>query len=225
MKTAKFIIRVVILVVSVFIIAFGTALCIRANIGCAPVSVAPYVWSSAGGMSIGGFRVPEWTVGTYTFILYALCVFFQIVLHRRNYQPVQLLQFGIAVIAGYFLDVSMALTESFQWQSLLVRILQLLIGGFIMGFGISLEVLARLLLKPTDGFILAVSEVTNSDFDRVKIIFDTFLVVLGIVCMLIFFRTWEWNMIGIGTLISMVYVGFCVRLVRPIMGWLETKLY
>ncbi|MCD8208762.1 MAG: DUF6198 family protein, partial [Bacteroidales bacterium] len=225
MKIIKFIVRVLLLVSSVFVIAFGSALCIRANVGCIPVSVGPYVWTSAGGMSIGGFRVPQWTVGAYTFIIYAVCFFLQIILLRRKYQPLQLFQFAIAVIAGYFLDLSMDLTEIFQWQSIPISMIQLLIGDFIIGFGISLEVLPHLLMKPTDGFILAVSDVTNSDFGKVKIIFDTSLVVIAIVCMLIFFRTWRWNMIGIGTLISMVFVGYCVSLLKPFMSRLETKLY
>lgn len=39
--------------------------------------------------------------------------------------------------------------------------------------------------------------------------------------MFIYFGRWSWEMVGVGTLVSMFYVGFMVRVFAPHIGWLD----
>ena len=68
---------------------------------------------------------------------------------------------------------------------------------------------------------LAIAKFLKKDFGKVKICTDTFLVSVGVVFMFVFFGHWDWKMIGPGTLVSMFYVGFMVRVFSPRIGWLD----
>ena len=74
-----------------------------------------------------------------------------------------------------------------------------------------------------EGFPLAIAKFLKKDFGKVKIFSDTSLVTIGAVFMLIFFGHWDWKMIGPGTLVSMFYVGFMVRVFSPRIGWLGSR--
>ncbi len=220
-----FLLRLVTLAAAIFIITFGCALCIRANLGSSPVSVFPYAWALGGGTTIGSFHVPQWTIGTYTFILNIFFVIIQIAVLRRRYQIVQLLQLAIASVFAVCIDINMYLTAPLQWTNLIACLVQLLIGGAIMAFGIALEVMARLIYKPGEGVIVAITQATHLSFGTVKILSDCTLVLLGTISMLLFFHTWHWYIVGIGTLISMFYVGAMVNLLRPITNTIDQHLF
>ncbi len=208
--------RAATLVASLFIMTLGVALSIRSNLGSSTISALPLAWAEAGGMAVGGFHVPRLTMGTYTFIMNAVFVALQAALLRRRFHAIQLFQLGMGFVFGLFLDLSMALTAPLERASLIPGVAQLLIGGLIMALGICLEVATSLLMMPSDGFTLALARQAGIDFSRAKIILDTAMVLLGAVSMLAFFHSWQWRMVGVGTLVSMVYVGAAVRLLRPL---------
>ena len=102
-----------------------------------------------------------------------------------------------------------------------LRFVELLIGGAILAFGIACEVRCDSLMLAGEGFPLAISKTVNRDFGKVKIYTDTFLVCVGTVLMFIYFGRWSWEMVGVGTLVSMFYVGLMVRVFSPHIGWLD----
>ena len=59
-------------VVSLFVIAFGTSLSIRANLGSSPISCPPYVLSLVPGIGI--------TMGTLVFVMHALLIGLQLLI-------------------------------------------------------------------------------------------------------------------------------------------------
>ncbi len=217
--------RLAILVAGIYIMTFGVALCIRSDLGSSPISVMPLAWSLAGGVYVGSFRVPNWTMGEYTIIMNSLFVLLQIVLLRKRFPLIQFFQLGMGFFFGFFLDLNMALTVHLQWTSLFVCIIQMLVGGFIMAFGISLEVITRMVMMPGEGITLAIARVTHADFGKIKIFVDCSITLLGAISILVFFGSWQWQIIGIGTLVSMVYVGMVVRLQRPLSSRIEHKIY
>lgn len=209
-------------VVVLFVIAFGTSLSIRANLGSSPISCPPYVLSLVpGGMSMG----------TYTMCMHVFFIISQIALLRRNYQKIQLLQIVVSVLFGIYTDITMWLTSFLQVPFTLepalgypLRFVELMVGGAILAYGISLEVHCDVLMLAGEGFPLAISKVVKRDFGKVKMFSDTGLVCVGIIFMYVFFGSWHWDMIGPGTLFSMFYVGFMVRKFNPTMGWFDRLL-
>lgn len=206
-------------VLILFIIAFGTSLSIRANLGSSPISCPPYVLSLVPG---------AWSMGRYVMCMHIFFILAQILLLRRNYKKIQLLQILVSVLFGWYTDVTMWMTSYLQVPSTLavsiaypLRFIELLIGGGILALGIALEVRCDSLMLAGEGFPLAIAKVVKRDFGKVKICSDTALVCVGAIFMLIFFGQWHWDMIGVGTLVSMLYVGFMVRVLSPHIQWAD----
>lgn len=218
--------------VSLFIMAIGVALTLRSDLGSSAISLLPYTWSLSSNIHIGmlgfTFTVPSWSVGQYTICMNTILVLLQIVLLKSGFPKIQLLQMGTGLVFGLFIDLAMWLTSWFVWDSsisgYLLRLVQLLAAGAIIGFGTACEVRCNVLLLPGEGFCAALSKVTGMDFGKAKIYNDTTLVVIGILFCFLFFETWKWNIVGIATLISMVYVGVMVRFFSFRLNWLDAVL-
>lgn len=207
-------------VVILFVIAFGTSLSIRANLGSSPISAPPYVLSLVPGMSL--------TMGQLTICMHVFFILSQILLLRKDFEKRQLTQILVSFLFGLYTDVTMWLTGFLQVPFDInpavgypLRFAELLLGGAILAFGIACEVRCDSLMLAGEGFPLAIAKFLKKDFGKVKIFSDTSLVTIGAVFMLIFFGYWDWKMIGPGTLVSMFYVGFMVRVFSPRIGWLD----
>ncbi len=220
-----FLLRIATFLLAVFVITFGSALCIRANLGTSPMTVFPYTWSLAGGTTVGSFHVPHLTIGIYTFILEVILMLVQMLVLRSRYQPVQLLQLTVATVFALCLDLNMYLTTHLQWTNIVARVVQLLVGCTIMGFGLTLEVTARLVYKPGVGTVVAVVQATGVKIGTIKMSLDCTLVLLAIVSVFVFFHSWQWHIVGIGTLFSMFYVGAMVNAFQPIVRKIKRFIY
>lgn len=102
-----------------------------------------------------------------------------------------------------------------------LQFIELLIGGALLAFGIACEVRCDSLMLAGEGLPLAISKAVGKDFGKVKICSDTGLVAIAVVLMFHFFGHWSWRMVGVGTLVSMFYVGFMVRVFAPHIAWLD----
>ena len=207
-------------VVILFVIAFGTSLSIRANLGSSPISAPPYVLSLVPGMSL--------TMGQLTICMHVFFILSQILLLRKDFEKRQLTQILVSFLFGVYTDLTMWLTGFMQIPLDInpalgypLRFAELLLGGAILAFGIACEVRCDSLMLAGEGFPLAIAKFLKKDFGKVKICTDTFLVCVGVVFMFVFFGHWDWKMIGVGTLVSMFYVGFMVRVIAPHIGWLD----
>ena len=65
-------------------------------------------------------------------------------------------------------------------NSYLVRIIMVVIGILVLGFGISLSVIADVIMNSGEAFVKAVSDTLDKDFGNVKIAFDVFYVIIAI---------------------------------------------
>ena len=204
--------RYLMFLVSLFIIAFGTSLSIRANLGSSPISCPPDVLSLVPGIGL--------TMGTLVFCVHAVLVMLQIAILRRKYQPLQLLQLFVGIVFGFFTDLTMWMTGYLQIMDdsplgYSLRFMELLCGGAILAYGIAIEVKCDVLMLATEGTQVVIARTMGKEFGVVKMVTDTLLVVVGVVFCFLFFGQWRWELIGPGTLVSMFYVGFMVRIFSP----------
>lgn len=208
------------LLISLFVMTLGVAVCVRSRLGSSVISVLPYVFESAGKENM----VPALTIGQYTYIMNFVLVFGQILVLRRRFEGVQLFQLVIGFLFGTLIDLSMSLTSWLVPANLWQQALAQAAGCTILGFGIALEVCCGSVTMPGEGFPVAVSRVTGIDFAKVKIVVDISLVVLGVVACYGFFGAWQWHIIGVGTLFAMFYVGAVVRFAGKHLGWFHRLL-
>lgn len=184
----------------VLINSFGVALITRAALGTSPISSLPYVLS---------FRFPV-TLGQFTFAMNLFFILGQVLLLRRDFQPIQLLQVAVNAVFSAFIDVSMELLSWLEISSLPMAVLVLVLGCAVLAFGISVEVAPRVLMVPGEGIVQAIAAVTGWRFGNVKVGFDAALVATALVLSLLFFHRLQG--LGAGTILSALAVGRFVNL-------------
>lgn len=208
------------LLLSLNFMTMGVALCVRSDLGSSVISSLPYVLSLAGPVSF----VPEWSIGTYTIIMNFVFVALQLLILRRRFEPVQLFQLVIGFIFGWMIDLNMWLTGFIVCDTLALKILVQLAGCTVMGIGIAFEIKCGSVTMPGEGISIAVSQVSGLPFPKAKIIVDTTLVILAVCTSFLFFGRWLWNVVGIGTLFAMIYVGLVVKYTTHHIGWFDRVL-
>lgn len=102
-----------------------------------------------------------------------------------------------------------------------------LLGIIILGFGISLSVIANVIMNSGEAFVKAVSDTTKKNFGNIKIGFDILCVILSILLSLFFF---DLKIVGTreGTVLSALLTGMIVKvftkyLKAPLDSILQTK--
>lgn len=129
---------------------------------------------------------------------------------RKNFQVIQLLQIPLSFLFGWFTDFGMWMVSFIPANVYPVRIAMVVAGIVILGFGISLSVIANVIMNSGEAFVKAVSGMINKEFGNVKIAFDVFCVILSLVLSLIFF---DFTIVGTreGTILSAVLTGIVVK--------------
>lgn len=227
--------RHLLLLASIFIMTFGLALFLRSHLGSSAISSMPFALSIAGadGSTLFGLHIPALSVGAYTIIYNAIFVLLQLIILCRHQPLVSLLKFLggqliIGAIFSLFIDLNMFLTSpleassgpnGFVWGLCLV-----IAAGITMGFGVACEVRCHTIMMPGEGLQVAIAQVLNREFSKVKIIVDTTLVALAIILCFIFWGSWQWHIVGIGTLVSMIFVGLVVRFFQKRLQWFDALL-
>ena len=220
-KAFSFVKRQLLLLISLFFLALGVAVCVRSDLGSSVISSAPYAFFLAGKRGL----VPDWTLGMYTNLLNVLLVIGQIVVLRRHYRPWQLLQLLIGVVFGVLIDASMAMTAFLQsFGAMEIRLAIMLCGSTLMAFGVSMEMRCASITMPGEGLPAALSKVTGKSFADMKILTDTLLVATAVASSFLFFGEWLWNVVGLGTLFAMLYIGMAVKFISRYLGWFDRLL-
>ena len=200
MKKENLTIRIFILLIGVFIMAFGVALSIRSTLGTTPISSVPYVFN---------FVFPSVSIGTLSILLNLIFVLMQVLILRKNFTDYHLLQIPVVLLFGWFINVNLGFMENLIPSNYLLQWMFCIVSCFIIAFGIFLQVKANLSLLSGEGLIMAISETFKKDFGITKIIFDSLLVVIALGSTLILLG----GLHGVreGTIVSALIVGFTVQ--------------
>lgn len=220
-KFISFIWQHVLLLISLFIMTFGVVLCVRSNLGSSVISSCPLAFTLAGTDGM----VSPLSLGTYTNILNVLLVIGQIIILRRRFQIIQLLQLLIGFVFGAMIDLNMALTSTLVCDHITSQLITQIAGCSVMAVGIAFEMRCGSITMPGEGLPAAISKTTGKPFANVKIYIDICLVTMAVISGYLFFGRWMWNVVGIGTLFAMVYVGFMVKMISNHLGWFDRILY
>ena len=199
----KTILRYFYFLLGLFINSFGIAFITKSALGTSQISSVPYVLS---------LYFTNMSFGMTTFIFNMIFIIIQIIILKKDFQPIQFLQILANIIFSSFIDLGMYMMNWFQPDTLLIRLLSLLIGCIILAIGISIEVAPNVIMVPGEGIVKAISDVTQKDFGMVKICFDITLIIIASLCSLFFFHSLQG--VGLGTVISALTVGKFVSLVN-----------
>ena len=184
----------------------GIALTKHGNLGVSPISSVANVVS---------LKFTFLSFGTWLIISNCIMVLGQIVLLRRNFQPVQFLQIPLSFLFGYFTDFGMWLVGSIPNSNYIVQLALVFSGIIVLGFGITLGVIADVILNSGEAFVKALADTLHKDFSTTKVVFDVCWVAFSIVLSFVFFGRLEGTREG--TVISAFCVGLAVKFFRPIL--------
>lgn len=198
--------RYVLFVISLFISALGVAFTKHGELGVSPIS------SVANVMSI---KLDFFSLGIWLIIWNCVLILGQILILRKKFKPIQLLQIPLSFLFGYFTDFGLWLVGFIPAKSYIMRLVMVFIGIVILGFGVSLSVSANVIMNSGEAFVKAISDTTNKNFGNVKIAFDLSCVVLALILSLLFF---DFTIVGTreGTIISALCTGLVVKLFRKL---------
>lgn len=197
-ETAK---RYILFIISLFFSAVGVAFTKRAELGVSPISSVANVLSC---------KFSSLSLGYWLIIWNCILILGQIILLRKKFEWIQLLQIPLSFLFGWFTDFGMWLVSFIPVKGYLVRLLMVIIGIVILSFGISLSVIANVIMNSGEAFVKAVAETFNKNFGNIKIGFDVMCVIAAIVLSLIFF---DFTIVGTreGTIISALLTGVLVK--------------
>ena len=206
--------RYILFIISLFFCGVGVAFTKHAQLGVSPISSMANVFS---------IKFTFISFGTWLIISNCVLLLGQIILLRRNFKPVQLLQIPLSFLFGYSTDFGLWLINDIPNDNYAVRLILVGAGIIFIGFGIALGVIADVILNSGEAIVKAIADVTKKDFGNIKIIFDTSWVLMAIVLSLIFF---DGKLVGTreGTIISALMVGVAVKFFRPILQKPLTKI-
>ena len=145
-------------------------------------------------------------MGKATILFHIALVLLQILLLRREFHPVQLLQIVAGVVFGYFTTFCNYLVTFLPVADLIVvRVAMIFVSALFVAWGIFLYLPTNLIPLAGEGAMHAVSRVTGVDFSKIKIGFDCTMVAISLTTCLFVIR--GLGSVGIGTILAAVLVG------------------
>lgn len=193
--------RYILFIISLFFSALGVAFTKHGELGVSPISSVANVMS---------YQFSSFSLGTWLIIWNCILIIGQILILRKNFQLIQLLQVPLSFLFGWFTDLGMFMVSFIPTNTYPIRLAMVVIGIVVLGFGISLSVIANVIMNSGEAFVKAVSDMMNKDFGNIKIGFDVFCVIISLVLSLIFFH---FTIVGTreGTIISALLTGVIVK--------------
>lgn len=194
--------RYILIIISLFFSALGVAVTKHGELGVSPISSVANVLS---------YKFSSMSLGTWLIIWNCILIVGQVLILRKNFKLIQLLQIPVSFLFGYFTDFDSWIVSSIPADSYAIRLIMVILGVVILGFGIALSVIANVIMNSGEAFVKAISDAGNKNFGNIKIAFDISCVVLAVILSLLFF---EFEIVGTreGTIISAVFTGVAVKI-------------
>ena len=199
--------RYILLVIGLFFSAIGVAVTKHGDLGVSPISSVANVVAE---------RFRFFSLGNWLIIWNCILILGQIILLRKKFKPVQLLQIPLSFLFGWFTDFGLWCVSFIPVNIYPIRLLMVMIGTVILGFGITLCVIANVVMNSGEAFVKAVSDTIHKNFGNVKIAFDIACVIMAVFPSLIFFNL---KIVGIreGTVIAALCTGLVVKFLSKLL--------
>ncbi len=195
------------------IMTLGVAISVKSDLGVTPISSIPYTMTVVTGMDLG----------IATMIFSVVVVLLQILLLRKDYKPINLLQIPIGILFGAFLTVGGKVMNFFPDPAgFPLKFIIMLISTAFVALGVFLYVPSGFVPLAPEGFLLAASKLTKIKFSTVKVICDIAMVIISLVTCLVAIHSL--GSVGVGTIIAAVLVGTEVKLMTKYWGEARDKV-
>ncbi len=200
--------RYVLFVISLFFIALGIAFTKKSMLGVSPISSVPNVLSC---------KFTGISLGTWLILWNFAMIVAQVLILRKDFEFVQLLQIPLSLVFGYFTDFGMWCLSGIDVNSYIMQLVMVIIGVIVLGLGVALSVIANVVMNSGEAFVKTVADKLGKKFGNVKIVVDVANVSLSIILSLVFF---DGKIVGAreGTLITAVFTGMVVKVITRMLS-------
>ena len=200
MSKKELVFRYILCVLGIFIITLGIGVIKQTELGISPISSPPNVLS---------MRFTSLSFGTWFFFVNIAYFLGQVAILGKKFPLIQLLQIPFSVVFGWFSDIGIYLTNFISPVSYPARIAIVFAGVVLLGLGISVSVIANVILNPPDAFCKTVSEKWGMNVGNVKLCVDICSVIVAVALGIILLG--RIDVVGVGTLITAVFTGYAVK--------------
>lgn len=199
---AQFVIRMLAYCLGLLLLAFGVAISVNSNLGVSPVNSLPYVIS----------RILNVQLGTCVTVVFCSYIALQVLILRREFQPVNLLQILFSTLFGYFVDFAKWTIGEFALPGYVGRLVMLAVSILFIALGILIYMDVQLVPMPMEGLTACIAKKLGKSFPATKTIVDCVVVGTGLVLCLVFMGCLD----GIreGTIITAVVTGKIIAFLR-----------
>lgn len=191
--------RICMYIIGICILSFGVVLNTKTGLGVSAINSLPYALSI----------IFHQTLGTMTMVMYFIFVGVQCVLTRKDFKMKTLLQILVSIGFGRLTDLfnnNVGIVSSGP----VISYLLLACAIFLTALGMIISVNMNLVPNAPDGMVRCFSVAFSKDFGKAKTTTDTVMVVLTVLLCLVTGN--KIIGIGIGTVISAIFIGRCATL-------------
>ena len=186
------------------IMTLGVAISVKSCLGVTPISSIPYTMTVVTGMDLG----------IATMLFSVAVVLLQIVMLRKDYKVINLLQIPIGVVFGLFMTACGKLMTFFPDPSdMVLKFMIMLFSTVLVALGVFLYVPTGFIPLAPEGFLVAASKLTKIKFGTVKVICDVAMVIVSLITCL-----HSPGSVGIGTVAAALLVGTEVKMLTKWLG-------
>lgn len=206
--------RYMMFIAGLFFAGIGVAFTKHGELGVSPISSVANVMS---------YKYTFLSMGNWLIIWNCVLIVLQIAVLRKDFKLYQFLQIPLSFLFGWFTDFGMWGVSFIPVTTYAVQLLMLAVGIVILAFGISLSVIANVIMNSGEAAVKAISDKSGREFGNVKVIFDISCVAISIVLSLIFFAG---KVVGTreGTILSAIFTGLTVKMITKWIRPLAEKL-
>lgn len=213
----QYLIRAGIYCVGLFFMALAVAISVNSNLGVSPVNSLPYVINAITA-KFGIFN----NLGNMVTIVFCCYILLQIIILRKDFHPINLLQIVFSTIFGYFVNFAKWIVGDWAIPTYPGRLLMLAISIVLIAFGVMLYMEVQLVPMPMEGLSSTLAKKLGKPFPTLKTIVDCVVVGTGLVLSLVFFH--GLNGIREGTIITALLTGKVIALMKKPMEPILQKL-
>lgn len=208
----QFVIRILVYCLGLLLLAFGVAVSVNSDLGVSPVNSLPYVIS----------RIINVQLGTCVTAVFCSYILAQVLILRREFQIINLLQILFSTLFGYFVDFAKWTIGDFALPGYAGRLAMLAVSILFIALGILLYLEAELVPMPMEGLTAAIAKKLRKPFPTMKTVVDCIVVGTGIVLCFLFLG--KLDGIREGTVITAIVTGKILAFLRKPLSPVLKKL-
>lgn len=167
------------LVLGICISAFGMTMLVKSSLGQSTVSAISY--------NIG--IIAKVRTGTILTLVNYVCFIGQIIVLKREFRPIQILQLIVTTLFGSILNVflyDIPFIANMQLNNYMLKLIVLLFGITCMAYGVSLMMIANLIFLPFEGFCNVLALKLKMPFGTIRRYIDATFVLFSFAIIIIY---------------------------------------